>query len=1077
MDISTVSTATHDKDDLHHDAGAVGAAAAQAVLGDIMSGLIAYREDTPGMYKPTLIANRPGGLTMGDALSTELSHSDTFDISVAFVSSEAIRSLFEDFRTHSAGRSSRSGSPSRLITSTKGYFNDPKAFWELLRLKQATGIDVRVWSERGSATSHRGQPFHPKGYMFSRHMPDGHPYYNLYVGSSNLTATALTRQREWNLKVSSLAAGELVEQVRQELDSQLTDSTPLTEDWIRQYEEDFARYAPAVQKTPPERKHDRGIRPNAMQQEALANLTALREQGEHRAIIVSATGTGKTYLSAFDVREYQPRRMLYVAQQQQILTKAMESYQRILGCDSSELGLYTGTSKQFDRRYVFATVQTLRQPEVLEQFASDEFDYVLIDEVHHAGANSYRRVIDHFRDADFMLGMTATPERSDGINIFELFGHNIAYEIRLQRALDEDMLCPFHYYGIAEYLGTASPEHEARRILIGAGASNEESAQLNYEISQLATEQRVRYIIDKIQEYGQCHQRAIGLVFCSRREEAHELSRLFNQHMNQREERLYRTAAITSKDENDKEVKLEQREQYVRQLENGELDYLFTVDLFNEGIDIPSLNQIIMLRNTQSSIVFTQQLGRGLRKAPGKDSVIVIDFIGNYTNNYLIPVALYGNTGDRDVTRKNLQRRSIGLSSISFDPIAKERILQSLDTANWSDMKKLTEQYRQVRYELGRIPMLTDIYHFDVSLPFTLASKDSNYLAFVRSREQSLSRNKKHGPSFLDQLEPVSPIEDAVLKMATELLLPGLRPHELVILTQLCGFLGEEERTPISANDNRPADDVRCRPASMSRDALMDAIRDDFPQADLTDTQFDSAISVLDYSYFTENNRTRFGNTPLVELDTNNNRYRLSSQFVDMLVSNRTFRLFLADTIQVGLANCRDLFREAQHKQLTFDHAFLYERKYTLADVMRLCGWTKENTPQNVGGYCLDKSTGTMPIFVKYAASQYEDEFLSPQEMRYFSKNGRTPQSPEFRWIRESTGPTWADTHFVPLFVMRKEESKDGKYYYVGHVTAFDNPQLTTKPDASGQGSVNVTLSTLRLARPISPELYRHLAG
>ena len=156
---------------------------------------------------------------------------------------------------------------------------------------------------------------------------------------------------------------------------------------------------------------------------------------------------------------------------------------------------------------------------------------------------------------------------------------------------------------------------------------------------------------------------------------------------------------------------------------------------------------------------------------------------------------------------------------------------------------------------------------------------------------------------------------------------------------------------------------------------------------------------------------------------------------------------------------------------------FLYERKYSMADVMRLCGWKKENTPQNVGGYLLDKETNTMPIFVKYAASQYEDEFLSTQEMKYFSKNGRTPQSPEFRWALNGIGPNWGLAHFVPLFVMRKAEEAEGKYYYVGHVAAFDNPQLTTKPDASGQGSVKVTLSILRLARPIDPELYRHLVS
>ncbi|MBT1181949.1 DUF3427 domain-containing protein [Bifidobacterium sp. CP2] len=1066
--------------------------AMHSVIEGAISGLITPRPDASGDYKPTLISNRPGGLTMHDQISDAITNSDAFDISVAFVKTNALLSLFEDFRSHHANAAASATAdgaerrPSRLITSTKNHFNDPQAFWELLHLQDTTGVDVRVWEGTNDDTSRaQGQPFHPKGYVFARRMRNGTPYYELFVGSSNLTGAALSTQREWNLKVSSLADGELVEQVREEIDSQVADSVPLTEEWIQQYEEDFKKYAPP--------RHDilkslegQDIQPNAMQREALANLEILREQGEHRAIIVSATGTGKTYLSAFDVRTYKPKRMLYIAQQQMILKAAMKSYQKVLGCDESELGLYSGTSKQQDRKYVFATVQTMRQPEVLVQFASDEFDYVLVDEVHHAGADGYQRVIDHFRDADFMLGMTATPERTDGINIFELFGHNIAYEIRLQKALDENMLCPFHYYGVAEYLGTQDATYQdnqghthtvGHRLDVSQGLSGKESQQIKYEIKQLASEQRVRYIIDKLQEYGQFNLPVTGLVFCSRQEEAHELSRLFNQQWNQQAERLYRTAAVTSKDEDGKPLSQEQRDKYVRQLTEGKLDYLFTVDMFNEGIDIPAVNQIVMLRSTESSIIFTQQLGRGLRKFPHKDSVVVIDFIGNYNNNYLIPVALYGNTGDRDKARKNLQRKSIGLSSISFDPIAKERVLKSLDTADWSEMKRLSEQYRQVRYELGRIPMLMDIYAYDSSLPYTLASKRSNYLDFVRSREKSLGGGKRKEQSFEDQLGPVSEVEDSILKMATELLLPGIRPHELVILDRLCRFA-----------DERPGDDPESRDAwtpsePLTRNMLIDAIRSDFPQADLSDAQFDSAVSVLDYSYFTGPNCKRFGEQPLIETigsdaAGNNPAYRLSEAFASMLASNRTFRIFFADTLRTGLVNCRDLFQEARANQRTFDHAFLYEHKYSMADVMRLCGWSKENTPQNVGGYLLDKDTDTMPIFVKYAASQYEDEFLNTQEMRYYSKNGRTPQSPEFRWVQEGQdSPDWDRTHFIPLFVMRKAEENDGKYYYVGHVAAFEHPTLTTKPKADGSGTVNVTLSTLRLTRPLDPELYRHLTS
>lgn len=195
-----------------------------------------------------------------------------------------------------------------------------------------------------------------------------------------------------------------------------------------------------------------------------------------------------------------------------------------------------------------------------------------------------------------------------------------------------------------------------------------------------------------------------------------------------------------------------------------------------------------MLRQTQSSIIFTQQLGRGLRKASGKDSVVVIDFIGNYANNYLIPIALYGNTGDRDVARKNLQRETIGISSISFDKIARERVLASLDTADLSNMQLLSRQYQQMRYELGHIPMLMDIARRDASLVYTMAAKNDDYLSFVRSREKSLSRGRHVTASYLGQLEPTSEVHNGMLKMLTATQLRGLRPHELLILAVLCGL-------------------------------------------------------------------------------------------------------------------------------------------------------------------------------------------------------------------------------------------------------------------------------------------------
>lgn len=566
----------------------------------LLSGFVNKKDNVDAQYEPTLIANHDGR-TMEYAIKDELQRSQDFDMSIAFVSQGALQVLkqyfldFADNNDHQAGR---------IITSTFNYFNSPKAFRELLKLQRETGIQVQVWqperSSRNDDDATAAYPYHPKGYVF-HHTQGDEPLYSTYVGSSNLTINALNSNREWNLKVATTDTSGLAEQLSEEIESQISESKPLTDAWLKLYEEDFKKYAPQRPNRKPIEKTSQSqtIQPNAMQVEALMNLAQLRKQGESRAIIVSATGTGKTYLSAFDVRQVKPNRMLYIAQQEQILKKAEESFQKVLGCPKSELGLFSGGSKESDRKYVFATVQTMSRPETLAQFDADEFDYILVDEVHHAAAESYKRVIDHFQP-NFMLGMTATPERTDGANIFELFGNNVAYEIRLQKALEEDMLCPFHYYGVHEYIQDAPDEKIDGKDVKVESMTDQERNELSRWLEELADPNRVRYIIDKIQIYSEAGTPVQGLVFCSRREEAKRLSDLFNQQMNQQAERPYRTKAITG------ENSQMERDTAVAQLENGELDYIFTVDLFNEGVDIPHVNQIVMLRQTKSSIIFTQ---------------------------------------------------------------------------------------------------------------------------------------------------------------------------------------------------------------------------------------------------------------------------------------------------------------------------------------------------------------------------------------------------------------------------------------------------------------------------------------
>lgn len=1016
----------------------------ESIIDGVMSGLIRQNDTAEERFVPKLISNQPGS-TMGDAIREELKGSESFDISVAFVSENALKSMYQAFVDHAK----KSRKRNRIITSTKNYFNSPKAFKELMKLQRDANMEVLIWehgdSGESGGTIAQDQLFHPKGYLFTRRMEEGRAYYNLYVGSSNLTSFALQNQREWNLRVSSTSEAQLIQQVKEELADQVRQSVPLTDEWLAQYEEEFKNYAPPRAQILQQARAAK-IEPNAMQRDALASIRQLRDEGQRRAIVISATGTGKTYLSAFDVREFHPKRMLYVANRDTILKAARESYQRVLGCDEAELGLLTGSSKQHDAKYVFASVDTLRR-HMEEWYESDDFDYVLIDEAHHSGANNYRSVIDYFSEARFMLGMTATPERTDSFDIFALFDHNIAYEIRLQKALDENMLCPFHYYGVHEFLGD-----DGARVDSAEGISKSDKRQIQYSLEELTEPSRVRYIIRKLEQYGSYGQQVTGLVFCSKIDEAEQLSHLFNQETNQQAERPYRTVAISGKT-SPKDV-----ENAVNRLEAGELDYIFTVDKFNEGIDIPAINQIVMLRNTESSIVFTQQLGRGLRKFPHKTCVTVIDFIGNYANNYLIPVALYGNAGDSDIVRKNLQREAVGLSSISFDEISRKQVLKSLDTASWSDKKMLREQYSVMRNELGRIPMLTDVYRHDPSMVMTMAQKNSSYFDFAREAETVLS-DEERGSGFAHTLLPVDAQGEQWLKMATEILLVAIRPQELVVLDELLTSCNKGVYSPISV--------LRLKEAVATR----------FPASYHTDAQFESALRVLDWSFFDTAAKKSYGECAVIE--RSDGGISLAPEFAARLVNNDTFRRFFVDNVRTGLKRFADLLEESAKTghSLQDDRGFVYEHRYKMFEVERLLAWPKQINGSSVGGYLLPKEGGSMPVFVKYANSQYADRFLNPQEMHWFSKDKRSFKSREIEWMAQGQGDAdWGATHFIPLFVMRKADAEKLKmYYYVGRVGSCANMRETAR-DNSGE-TVRLVEMDLRLTKPLSAELYQHLTG
>lgn len=372
---------------------------------------------------------------------------------------------------------------------------------------------------------------------------------------------------------------------------------------------------------------------------------------------MTRAGTRKTYASAFAMRELGFRKVLFLVHRNQIAKQAKKSYRKVFG-SSVSMGMVTGQYQEMDKDYIFATIQTISKEQTLHAFERTAFDAIIIDEAHHSSANSYKKVMEYFTPK-LWLGMTATPDKRDdnleGRNIYEIFNHQIAYEIRLQDAMEEDLLCPFHYFGITDL------------EVIADEAKGAEEKLENFRY--LTSDERVANVMKQAEFFSYSGDRVKGLIFCSRIDEAKELSKKFNK-------RGWRTQVLSGNDS--ESARADAIERLAADAGENILDYIISVDIFSEGVDVPEINQVIMLRPTESPIVFIQQLGRGLRKAENKEYVVVLDFIGNYRNNFMIPIAL---SGDRSYNKDNIRRyvteggRVIpGASTIHFDEISRKRI-------------------------------------------------------------------------------------------------------------------------------------------------------------------------------------------------------------------------------------------------------------------------------------------------------------------------------------------------------------------------------------------------------------------
>ena len=509
------------------------------------------------------------------------------------------------------------------------------------------------------------------------------------------------------------------------------------------------------------------------------------------------------------------------------------------------------------------------------------------------------------------LGMTATPDKRDdgeaSKNVYELFHYQIAYEIRLQQAMEEDLLCPFHYFGISDIYMITDEQAKARNI-------SEEY------FGRLTGDERVRHVIEQARYYGYSGDRVKGLIFCSRNRECEELSAKFNN-------LGYRTVALSGKNtDREREAAFERLAMNEADAtdEMQPLDYIFSVDILNEGVDIVEVNQVIMLRPTQSPIVFIQQLGRGLRKAENKEYVVILDFIGNYNNNFMIPVALSGDrTYNADTIRKYVisgNNTIPGASTVHFDEIAKEKIFNSIDKIR--GMKSIIrESYISLKNRIGRIPLLYDFYEQGEIDPLVIIKEYKTYWQFLEAVETG-----KDSCELNDQ-------EKLILEYLSKTILSGVRPSELCILKE---FL---DKDTISTSDVR-------RELEYEYDYF------------ITDQEVEESVKVLQGHFVSKDDeyqKYKFMNI----LRPDGERTMRSVEAYQRCLQNEEFNAQIRDIIKVGLARYKDKYTKGKSEDTPF---VLYE-KYSRRDVSLLmnCGKDLSSTM-----YGMSRIGDDVFIFITY---------------------------------------------------------------------------------------------------------------
>ena len=890
-----------------------------------------------------------------DFIKEHLGTCKEFIFSVSFIKHSGLSLIKKDI-IHALDR----GVMGKIITSTYQNFTDTVSLSEFLNLmKKYTNFECHLEKNNLSDGG-----MHTKGYLFNHGMT-----YTLLVGSTNLTRFALLHNIEWNLVHTSISKTGVYQDAENQFYKMWDKTELLTQKNIDRY---AVQLEYAIEKWDMDYFQETvsTIKPNYLQRKALKELRRFRDQGVHKALIIAATGSGKTYLAAFDARNYGASRLLFVVHRESILHDAMRTFQNVFG-QSKTYGYYTGTEKDISSDFLFATNLTLANN--LDVFDDDFFQYIVLDEVHHAAASTYQKIINYFKP-EFLLGLTATPDRMDNQDIYGLFDKNVPFDLPLRDAIINDLVVPFHYYGIRNQL-ISYDEKEAKTF-----------------IRQIGSSENGIFIKEEIERYKPLQGKLKAIGFCSTTEHARLMSEVMNQlgyhsiHLQAYNNTGERLSAF--KDLQD---------------ESHPLEIIFAVDILNEGVDIPGINMVLFIRPTDSPVIFLQQLGRGLRKYPGKDYLTVLDFIGNSYKRSIQIIRALGTLSKSTVLEKKLlinllrddfKEIDIPGVEINFDALSKEDIEQYLVRSNFNTTDYLKKDFENFKrfIKAEPYPSHMDYLNHDIA---------PDLMRFLKSRiggKKNVSYYRFL--SRIDQQVPVFNEEEIAFIDFISDMLPLVRVEEFALIKELI----EGERTI---------------------EELKNVIEYeyDFYRED----QFDNAIKHLLNQHLSE--REKEESYDFVSIHDETLKFNVS-------LENATFKNHIEDILSYGIARYQDEFG-------IYEGTFKRYRNYTTEQMMMmLC----ERYYRFYKGTKIEKD-GTIYIL----ANLKKDE-NKPEHQKY-RDHFKTSQI--FQW--ESETNTTLDSHrgligskVAHLFI-RKIADEDGitlPYTYIGtgklvNPIVSDNPKKT----------------------------------